>query len=437
MQHNHSLNSRLVASQIINKVTNGASLADVLEPALASFSDSRDRSFIQAICYGVCRYYPRLDFILSNLLKKPMHAKDTDVHALLMVGLYQLSEMRVPTHAAVSETVNAAALFTKKPWARGLANAILREYLRQDASLKEKIKTDVEANFAHPSWWVSAIKKNWPDQWEQILAANNEHPPFVLRVNLQKISREKYLEKLTDANIVPETKQGILMSSPMAVEKLPGFATGEVTVQDGAAQLAAELLDLQAGQHVLDACAAPGGKLTHMLEMQPNLTVVAVEKDKKRCVSIHENLQRMGGDIGNVTVISDDVANTSSWFDGKKFDRILLDAPCSASGVIRRHPDIKLLRELSDIAALAKEQRRLLEAVWPLLEVGGIVLYATCSIFPQENVAVLQGFLTDHADAAEDKISAEWGLSCAIGRQILPGMHGMDGFYYARLKKLV
>ncbi len=438
MQKSYNLSTRLVASQVINKVTDGASLADVLEPALANFGDSRDRSFVQAICYGVCRYYPRLDFILSKLLKKPMHEKDSDVHALLLVGLFQLSEMRVPTHAAVSETVSATAMFSKKPWARGLVNAILREYLRQDRELKEKISKDAEANYAHPAWWITAVKKNWPEQWESILAANNEHPSFVLRVNLQKISREKYLEKLTDAKILPETKSGIVLATPMAVEKLPGFAAGEVTVQDGAAQLAAELLDLHAGQRVLDACAAPGGKLTHILELQPDLSaIVAVEKDKKRCLSINENLQRMNSDITNVTVINDDVINTKKWFDGNVFDRILLDAPCSASGVIRRHPDIKLLREQKDIIALAKEQRRMLDALWPLLKPGGLLLYATCSIFPQENIEVLQGFLSAHPEVHEEKIDKKWGLPCTIGRQILPGMHGMDGFYYALLKKML
>jgi 16S rRNA (cytosine967-C5)-methyltransferase len=437
MQNNNNLSTRLVASQVINKVTNGASLADVVEPALAYFSDPRDRSFIQAVCYGVCRYYARLDYLLSQLLKKPMHEKDADVHALLLVGLYQLSEMRVPTHAAVSETVNAAALFSKKPWARGLANAILREYLRRDSELKEKIKTDPEANFAHPAWWVAAIKKSWPDQWEKILAANNEHPPFVLRANQQKISRHLYLEKLTDAKIIPETHNGIVLALPVAVEKLPGFAAGEVTVQDGAAQLAAELLELHNEQRVLDACAAPGGKLTHIIEIKPHISeVVAIEVDQKRCAAINENLLRLHAEA-KVTVLNEDVANTKKWFDGTAFDRILLDAPCSASGVIRRHPDIKLLRQPNDIKTLAKEQRRLLDALWPLLKSGGLLLYATCSIFPQENTEVLQGFLAAHPDAQEEKIDAEWGLPCAIGRQILPGMHGMDGFYYAKLKKML
>lgn len=437
MQQINNLNTRLVASQVINKVTSGASLAEVLEPALLLFSDARDRAFIQAICYGVCRYYSRLDFLLSHLLKKAMSERDADVHALLLVGLFQLSEMHVPTHAAVSETVNAAAAFKKKPWARGLVNAILREYLRRDNELKEKVKNDEEACFSHPAWWIAAIKKNWPEQWQQILTANNEHPPMMLRVNQQKISRHHYLEKITGANVVPETTHSVILATPVAVEKLPGFAAGEVTVQDGAAQLAAELLDLHNDQRVLDACAAPGGKLTHIMEVKPHVAeIVAVEKDKQRCLSINENLLRLHPET-KVTIINDDVANTQKWYDGNPFDRILLDVPCSASGVIRRHPDIKLLRQAKDIPALAKEQRRLLDAVWPLLKPGGILLYATCSIFPQENVEVVQAFLTTHADAKEEEIAAEWGIPCVIGRQILPGMHNMDGFYYARLKKML
>jgi len=437
LHNNHVQNTRLVASQVILDVTHGASLADVLEPRLEKFTDARDRAFVQAICYGVCRSYTRLDFLLSHLLKKPMSERDADVHALLLVGLFQLSEMRVSAHAAVSETVNAAAAFKKKPWARGLVNAILREYLRRDAELTEEVKDDQEALHAHPMWWIAALKKNWPEHWEQVLAANNEHPPMMLRVNQQKISRAHYLEKLTDATAIAETTHGVVLATPMAVEKIPGFVLGEVTVQDGAAQLAAELLDLHDDQRVLDACAAPGGKLTNIIEIKPHIAeVVAVEKDKHRCLAINENVLRIQS-ATKVTIINDDVANTSKWFDGRLFDRILLDVPCSASGVIRRHPDIKLLRDAKDIPVLAKDQARILEATWSLLKPGGLLLYATCSVFSQENADVVQAFLAKHVDATEEKINAEWGLECSVGRQILPGMHNMDGFYYARLKKLI
>jgi len=430
------MNTRLIAADVINKVSDGQSLADCLEPALQKIKEPRDKAFVQALCYGVCRFYTRLDVILSFLLKKPMKAKDSDVHALLLTGLYQLTDTRVPPHAAVSETVNASEKL-KKPWARGLVNAVLREYLRKKNAIESEIEKDPEAAFAHPEWWVNAVKNAYPDNWEAILKENNAHPPFVLRVNKRKLSREAYLQKLAEckfeACIVPETSQGIMLDSPVPVEQLPGFAMGEVSVQDAAAQLAADLLDIKAEQRVLDACAAPGGKLTHILELEPQLSSVqAVEQDSRRIKLIKENLARLQL---KADCICADAADVKSWWDGKPFDRILLDAPCSASGVIRRHPDIKLLREESDIPALANTQLHLLESLWPLLAPGGILLYATCSIFPEENTSVLQQFLAAHPDAAEDKINADWGISCDVGRQILPGMHGMDGFYYARLAK--
>ncbi|EKD70622.1 MAG: hypothetical protein ACD_46C00478G0007 [uncultured bacterium] len=427
------MNLRLIAAQIIDEVTNGRSLSDVLPTYFQSIKDPRDRAFVQALCYGVCRYYPRLDVILSYLLQKPMREKDSDVHALLLVGLYQLMEMRVPAHAAVSETVSAVEKF-KKPWARGLINAVLREYLRNKDKIDAEMMTDDEAIYAHPSWWIHAIKKAWPDQWEQILSANNAHPPFSLRVNLQRADRDTYLHRIeNEAQIIPETKTGILLASPISVDMLPGFADGDISVQDGAAQLAAELLQLEPEQLVLDACAAPGGKLMHMLEIQPQLEVVAIEKDPKRIESIRENLIRLKS---QADCICRDANEVESWWDGRLFDRILLDAPCSASGVIRRHPDIKLLRQPTDLKNLAKEQAKLLDSLWPLLTSGGLFVYVTCSIFPEENILQMQHFIDRHPDALEEKIRADWGIACDIGRQILPGMHEMDGFYYACFRKM-
>jgi 16S rRNA (cytosine967-C5)-methyltransferase len=432
-----SANLRLIASRVIDEVTNGRSLTECLEKSLSTLKDSRDRAFVQAVCYGVCRFYTRLDVILSYLLQKPMKAKDSDVHALLLTGLYQLTDMRVPPHAAVAETVNAAQ-DPKKPWARGLVNAILREYLRERDSIDEKIKLDAEALYAHPEWWIDDIKTAWPEHWEVVLDANNAHPPFALRVNQRHGSREQYLESLQQQSIaaqsIPETSCGIILESPCAAETLPGFSAGDISVQDGAAQLAAELLELKPGQRVLDACAAPGGKLTHIYEIEPSLSaLIAVENDRQRITSIKENLSRLQV---QAQVICADAQDTDKWWNGDLFDRILLDAPCSASGVVRRHPDIKLLREPEDIAAMAGEQRHLLDALWPLLKPGGFLLYATCSIFPQENEHVISDFLKAHKDANELKIDGSWGLACKYGRQILPGMHNMDGFYYARLHKI-
>lgn len=425
--------SRLIASRIINDVTCGRSLSDCFESTLPHIKDPRDRAFVQALCYGVCRYYPRLDFILSCLLEKPMREKDADVHALLMVGLYQLMAMRTPDYAAVAETVNASAKLNK-PWSRGLTNAILREYLREREGLEKEIQKDEEALYAHPDWIIRSLKKAYPSQWQAILAANNEHPPFSLRVNQQKISREKYLEKLQaehhPAHIIPETKSGLIVDTPFSAEELPGFAQGEIFVQDGAAQLAAEILEPGPGMRVLDACAAPGGKLTHLLEIMPDATVIAVEKEASRLSSIKENLHRLNM---QAECMAADVNDVNKWWDGQLFDRILLDAPCSASGVIRRHPDIKLLRSPADIPAFAREQKKLLESLWPLLKKDGLLLYATCSIFPEENTQVLQAFLASHPDASELPISVKVGMACPVGRQILPDK--MDGFYYGILKK--
>lgn len=428
---------RLLAARIIDDVTNGCSLSDRLEPTLKSIQDVRDRAFVQAVCYGVCRFYSRLDIILSHLLQKPMKAKDSDVHALLLVGLYQLMDMRVPSHAAVSETVNAAEKL-KKSWARGLINAVLREYLRHQERIAEKIKHDPESEYAHPSWWIEKIQQAWPDHGQAILLANNVHPPMALRVNTRQSTREEYLAVLHEKNLmakeIPETANGIILESPMSVEALPGFSEGKVSVQDGAAQLAAPLLNLQPGLRVLDACAAPGGKLMHILEIEPNLgALVAVEKEGERVAAIKENLARLRL---NAQCICHDVGDVSGWWDGQLFDRILLDAPCSGSGVIRRHPDIKLLRQATDIPKLAEEQLRLLQALWPLLTPHGQLLYVTCSIFPEENEEVLRKFLVTQQDAHEEKIHARWGLSREIGRQILPGMYEMDGFYYACLRKV-
>ncbi len=429
---NTSSNLRYIAAQVIMAVTEGRSLADCLEPALQPLNDPRDRAFVQALCYGVCRFYYRIDAVLAALLSKPMKAKDVDVHALLCVGLYQLMMMRVPPHAAVTETVNAVAALNK-PWARGLVNAILRAYLREAERLMSAFDGDLEATYAHPDWWIGKLQRDWPDDWQHILEANNAHPPMSLRVNARLVTREAYLAQLPDATPIPETNTGIILSTPSPVEALPGFADGVVSVQDGAAQLATSLLNLAPGQRVLDACAAPGGKLTHILEVMPDVSaIVAVEKDRERLASIQENLQRLNM---NAVCIHADAGDVTQWWDGQLFDRILLDAPCSASGVVRRHPDIKLLRQPTDLKALVKEQRYLLEKLWPLLQPGGVLVYATCSVFSEENVGVLSAFLAEHRDALENKIDATWGLACAIGRQILPGMHGMDGFYYAVLQK--
>lgn len=432
------INIREIAARIIFQVTEGHSLSELLTESNAKMKQKRDAAFVQAVCYGVCRYYATLDVILSHLLQHPMKAHDSDVHALLLVGLYQLRYMRVPEHAAVAETVNASASLDKA-WARGFVNAILREYLRKRETFDEIIKEDEEAHYAHPIWWIQKIKKAWPNDWQAILTANNEHPPFSFRVNQSKMSREDFLKAQAEKkdhvwHEIPNTKEGVVLESPINIEDVPGFLKGVVSVQDGAAQLAAHLLDVKEGMHVLDACAAPGGKLTHILELQPILSdCVAIDNDHARIHLIHENLKRLN-QTANVKCA--DVADINKWWNGKPFDRILLDAPCSASGVLRRHPDIKILREPTDIKMLQQKQWLLLESLWPLLNSGGMLLYVTCSIFPEENVDVMKMFLAQHKDAKEKPFAEEFGVKQEIGQQILPGMNEMDGFYYARVEKV-
>jgi 16S rRNA (cytosine967-C5)-methyltransferase len=411
----------------------GQSLTAALDNALQTIESGKDRAFIQALCYGVCRQYHRLDFILGQLLDKPL--KDMDVKALALVGLYQLKFMRVKPHAAVSETVLAAR---KKPWAKSLINAVLRTYLREQETLEQKADNEqTAAVVSHPAWLIKQIEQDWPEQAQRILSENNLQPPMVLRVNLARTNRDHYLQALTEQDIAAEAvdfcPSAIILDKPVQVELLPGFGEGLVSVQDTAAQLAAGLLDARPGHRVLDVCAAPGGKTAHILESQPQLKeLVAVDIDESRMQRVSENLQRLGL---QAKLVVGDAANPEKWWDGKLFDRILLDAPCSALGVIRRHPDIKLLRRAEDIESLQALQKAILQAVWPLLSPGGLLIYATCSILKQENERQVQAFLADHGNAVELPIVADWGSAGKCGRQILTGDSAMDGFYYARISK--
>ncbi len=427
------MNTRLIAARVISNVLqDGKSLNTALDNALLSVESTKDKAFIQALCYGVCRYFYRLSFILNELLDKPI--KDPEINALALVGLYQLNYMRVKQHAAVSETVLAAK---KKPWAKSLVNALLRTYLRQQGVLEQKADENVAASVSHPVWLLRQIEIDWPERSSQILEANNRQPPMVLRVNLALNSRDQYLQSLSDHELAAKTvsfcESSLILSRPVPVELLPGFEQGHVSVQDTAAQLAAGLLDVQVGQRVLDVCAAPGGKTVHILESQPHLKeLVAIDIDEARLSRVQENLLR-----SNVSaqLIVGDAAKPKDWWDGQLFDRILLDAPCSALGVIRRHPDIKILRKPDDIKALQLLQKSILAATWPLLSSGGLLLYATCSILKQENEEQIMGFLAMHADAFEVPIDATWGNAAQRGRQILTGDSEMDGFYYALIKK--
>jgi len=436
LQHNSSQNhqTRAQASTVLLKVFKEgkhfhSSLIHTLYPKL----DERDSAFIQHLCFGVLRFYPRLQALLKPLLHQPLKAKDFDVQLLMLVGLYQLFYSDSPQYAVVHATVQATTAL-KKPWARGLVNAVLRQALRQQEKLLAMDSLAIKTN--HPDWLVQLFQQAYPQDWENIVAENLKHPPLSLRVNLNKISRQNYLKELNQVDIIAHaleyTHAGITLETPVSVDKLPGFSEGWVSVQDGAAQLAAPLLELQPHMKVLDACAAPGGKTAHLLETQNTLNVLAIEKDPERFTQLKSTLTRLQS---HATLVCADATRPQDWWDSNSFDRILIDAPCSATGVIRRHPDIKLHRQAQDINLLERQQMSLLDQLWPLLKVGGILVYATCSILPQENQAQIRTFLQKNPDAKEYPIIENWGHAQMHGRQLLPGQHDMDGFYYARLCK--
>ncbi|MNO57773.1 Ribosomal RNA small subunit methyltransferase B [compost metagenome] len=431
------MNPRLAAAKALAAVLNGkASLNSSLPTQLDKVED-RDRGFTQDLAFGTARWQPRLSALAAKLLQKPFKAADADVEALLLVGLYQLLYTRVPAHAAIGETVGCADKL-KKPWAKALLNAVLRNAQRESETIFAELERDPVVRTAHPRWLQKSLKAFWPDQWEAICAANNAHPPMILRVNRRHHTRDAYLGLLTDAGIAATpcvySRDGIVLDAAADVRSLPGFAEGWISVQDEAAQLAADLLDLAPGQRVLDACCAPGGKTCHILEAEPKLAgVVAVDLEAKRLVRVRENLERLKL---SAELIAADGRDTQAWWDGKPFQRILLDAPCSATGVIRRHPDIKLTRQPDDIAALALLQGELLDAMWNTLEVGGILLYATCSTLPTENTEVIEAFLARTPGARELDLATTAGIKQPHGRQLLAQEGGHDGFYYAKLIKI-
>jgi 16S rRNA (cytosine967-C5)-methyltransferase len=414
----------------------GDSLGSQLSLYLDALDDPRQRALTQELSFGTLRWYYRLDAVLSQLLGKPLKDRDDDVRALLLVGLYQLLMLDIPVHAAVSECVNAVRDLGKD-WAAGLVNGVLRNALRRREALLEVADSRPVARWSHPQWWLQLVQQDWPQEWQDVLAANNRRPPMTLRVNFRQGDREHYLSELAGAGLqarpLSDVPSAVELAEPVAVERLPGFDSGAVSVQDGAAQLCMPLLALDDAQRVLDACAAPGGKTGHILESAAALAeLVAIDSDPHRLRKVSENLQRLRL---TATCLCADAADTRAWWDGRLFERILLDAPCSASGVVRRHPDIRMLRRADDLPVLARRQLRLLEALWPLLTSGGILLYVTCSVFKQENSEVVQGFLDRHTDARILPLEVEWGRPLGGGRQVLPGEHGMDGFFFARLIK--
>jgi 16S rRNA (cytosine967-C5)-methyltransferase len=418
-----------LASGAVAQVFAGRNLNQVLQATFERHSrlTPQQRALLQDLSYGTLRHYGPLQAILAKLLQKPL--QDESIRCLLLVALYQLAYTRTQPHAVVDHAVRTTQAL-RKTSAKGLVNAVLRNFLRQrEHLLTVAAGASEEACFSHPQWWIAKLRRQFPEKWEQILAAGNQHPPMTLRVNCRKSSVAAYLQQLAEAGIAARAVgvSGILLERPLAVDKLPGFSQGMVSVQDGGAQLAANLLDVSDGMRVLDACAAPGGKTAHLLE-QADVELTALDHDARRLQKVGQNLSRLGL---QAKCVAGDAAQPSQWWDGRKFQRILADVPCSASGVVRRHPDIKWLRREGDIAQFAAQQAQILEALWHCLEQGGKLLYATCSIFAEENRQQVDAFLSRHDDARLLPLPERADQDL----QLLPDCDH-DGFYYALLAKI-
>ena len=410
----------------------GRSLSEVLQGLPA---EAKDRALIQEICFGVCRWYTRLDKLIAPLIRKPLKAKDADIQALILIGVYQLYYLRIPDHAAIAETVEACRQLSK-PWAVGLVNGLLRNCQRQKAELEQQLPSSQAITQAHPQWLLDQLQLAWPEALNKLLTANNQAAPLCLRVNQNVHSREQIQRQLKQAGIDchPGTlsTSALYLAQPRAVESIPTFASGGLSVQDEAAQLSAFLLDPQPGERILDACAAPGGKTCHLLEMQPKLEqLIALDQDEVRLQRVQQNLDRLQLSAQCVASSLQAYAATQP----EPFDRILLDAPCSATGVIRRHPDIKWLRKKADIKRISALQAELINLAFSLLKPGGTLLYATCSVLPQENERIVEGLLRDNTAAEIWPIEGLPNAGARTGCQLLPSADGWDGFYYGRLRR--
>jgi 16S rRNA (cytosine967-C5)-methyltransferase len=427
------IQTKMILTKILAEIfEHKNNLTHILPLALSKITDHRDKALVQFCAYEICRDYLRLDAMIKKLVAKPL--KDKNAYYLLLIGLSQLNSSRMPAYAVVSSTVEAAKKLKLFSLAN-LINAVLREFQRQQATLVAQLDQNPITQYSHPEWLIKLLQTAWPEQWHTICAENNKKPPLWLRINAIKTSPEAYLEMLHQNNIEVSAvyENACCLTTAVDVEQLPGFEQGLVSVQDRAAQMAAELLDLQAGQRVLDACAAPGGKTGHILEKQAQLQeLLSIDNDPQRIHKIQENLTRLQL-TANVALAN--ALCPKEWWDGVLFDRILLDAPCSATGVIRRHPDIKVLRQAHDIQELAQQQLALLKALWPLLKPEGKFLYATCSVLPQENQNIVKQFCQENPDAEVIPFDRGWGTAVGVGRQILPGEQNMDGFFYALLIK--
>ncbi|KAA8994867.1 16S rRNA (cytosine(967)-C(5))-methyltransferase RsmB [Affinibrenneria salicis] len=426
----NTYNLRSIAAKVVGQVLdNGQSLSALLPDQQRGLSE-KDRALLQELCFGILRVLPQLEWCIQQLMARPMVGKQRTLHYLIMVGLYQLLYTRIPIHAALSETVQGAVVL-KRPQLKGLVNGVLRQFQRQQPELMQRAANH-SSRYFHPDWLLNRIQRAWPEQWEQIVAANNARPPMWLRVNLQRHTTDAWLALLQatgkNAERHSQIEEALRLNEPCVVSLLPGFSQGWVTVQDVSAQGCVHWLNPQDNEDILDLCAAPGGKTTHILEKAPAARVLAVDIDEQRLARVKENLQRLRL---HATIKQGDGRRPEEWCGDQQFDRILLDAPCSATGVIRRHPDIKWLRRNEDIAELARLQKEILEAVWPRLKAGGTLVYATCSILPEENSEQIRDFLSRHDDAQ----LMDTGDQQQPGVQKLPDPQGGDGFFYAKLVK--
>jgi len=429
---------RLLAVRHLAAVLDGRSLDEVLALPVSGLG-GRDKALVRELSYGLCRWHRQLYALVASCLRKPLRVRDREVQLLMLLGVYQLMHTRMPPHAAVASVVEATRR-AGQSWAVKLVNGVLRGIQREladpQASLHAMLSEDLSLRFAQPRWFVRSLAQAWPGTHGAILDALQQRAPMTLRLDTRRLPRERYLVQLCESGIdaaaLEVVPDAVVLEHPLPVEQLPGFAEGLVSVQDAGAQLAARLLDPRPGQRVLDACAAPGGKTGHLLELVDDLDLTAVDVDTRRLERVRENLQRLGR---HATLQAADAgASPPAWHE-HPFDRILLDAPCSATGVMRRHPDIRLLRRREDIEALAVRQARLLEALWPCLCPGGKLLYCTCSLMPQENEQVVTAFLRAHPEALSLPLPDTWGHARETGWQTLPGESTMDGFYYALLEK--
>jgi 16S rRNA (cytosine967-C5)-methyltransferase len=426
---------RVMASKLVAQVLAGKrSLKAVIQQNITELNDPRDRALLEAICFTTLRHHRYYEFVLSQWLSKPLPRKDYAIQCLLLTGLAQLHGMKMPSHAVVSASVDAAKQVGQESQAK-LVNAILRRATREALP----VSSNQAIQSSHPDWLIKQLQHEWPKNFNDILWANNEAAPLWLRVNSLRSSRDDLLADFSAAQVACEAPtspdKSIRVHEHQALTNLPGWSAGKFLVQDGAAQLAVEALEVKPGDYVLDACAAPGGKTAHLAELIGEGRILALDIASARLAPINETLERLGLESTRIQVKMADASDPASWWDEEKFDAILLDAPCSATGIIRRQPDIKWHRKADDIPRLVDIQSRILRALWPLLKPGGRLLYCTCSVLKAENEFQINGFLSDHKDAKVVPLDDKFGHASGLGRQRFPGEDNMDGFFYALLHK--